>query len=134
MDKMEQKEEGLREKRQEISNGEDRSKGVRKFFGREITPTNRNSVRNEFFEHFLNVEINREEFKELKEKSTNDEILKLALFYANFNVRKEQIHYKAFLKGKKRFVYKGIKYPVMTFDHNTQMASETIKQEIVKSK
>ena len=71
-----------------------------KFAGRYITGKNRREI----------IREKSYEYKSNNEDATPSECLK----YAKDFVRREQKHYKAFVKNKNYFWYKGSKYPVMT--------------------
>lgn len=94
------------------------------FFGREITPQNKNQVFNEFFATFLDVEAKKPEFAE----ETNETILKFAAMYASHHINSERKHRRAYLKGKNYYTYKGMKYPVMTLEKKI-MATDMIRME-----
>lgn len=101
----------------------------RKFGGRFITPTNKNLVFGEFVDTFLNVEAKKEEFKDVEAK----DMVQYARIYANHHVRKEQKHLEAYLKGKKTFTYKKMKYPVVYLNEEIYASDNPEIKEIVSN-
>lgn len=75
------------------------------------------------------TEINKELELFDKSKMTDGAIKMLAKTQARFQVNKENKHYKAWLKGRSFFKYKGQMYPVMTdkFIKDSQSIKDIVK-------
>lgn len=80
------------------------------FLGKKITPKNRFLVREQFYTVFLQKVLTDEVHKDM----SHDDKVKAANFYAKLEVSREQKHYKAWLKGKRVYKFKGQTYPVLT--------------------
>jgi hypothetical protein len=93
------------------------------YYGSVITPQTRRLFRETqaraYKENYLRT--TKEE-----EQVTEDELEVMAQQYAKYQIIKEQKHYKAFLKGKDTYSYKGTRFPVMNdkFMKNTRDVKE----------
>lgn len=100
-----------------------RKKANVEFLGPVITAGNRGKFLNRYRQDYI-TDI---ENKGNPEGLNDAELAILAKQYANFMVKKEKKHLKAFLKGQKFYKVYGRKYPVMTGELLKQQAQLDLK-------
>ena len=84
----------------------------KRYLGAIITPQNKG----EFIKRYKQDYITRIENQGNPEGYSDSEIAVLAKGYANFMVKREKKHLKAFLKGYKNYKLYGEVFPVMTVE------------------
>ena len=96
------------------------------FYGRKITPENRNKVKQELIEYFLEIESVKDYYKDFTEK----DIELASVAFAKLEIIREQKHYKAWVGGKKFYQYRGRRLPVLNNMYNQDVYHSDLQKTI----